>query len=113
MRRRKHHTTLRDARGCLACGICCEMYGAELAASEADLARWRAEGRDDLLSMVGEGLSLWFDPGRGVWAEACPHLARSSDETALCSIHHTKPQMCREYPTPVHGDRCIRGRDFR
>lgn len=97
---------------CLACGICCELYGNTLAASPRDLARWAEEQRTDLLQRVGAGGELWVDPADGERLERCPFLERRNAEASICGIHATKPDICREYPTPVHAFRCVRGIRF-
>lgn len=105
---------LRDrwSGGCLACGICCEVYGDALAACPEDLERWRREGRHDLLAGVGPEGELWVDPATGEWRAGCPYLVRESKDHARCSIHATKPRLCRDYPTEAHGYRCVRGFRF-
>ncbi|GAB4272945.1 MAG: hypothetical protein Kow0092_28190 [Deferrisomatales bacterium] len=102
----------RRRRGCESCGICCEIYGHALRAEPEDLARWMAEGRLDLVWMVGEGGVLWVDRATGEKLDDCPFLLRRGPEEALCRIHRTKPALCRAYPTRAHGYRCVRGRRF-
>lgn len=97
---------------CRACGLCCEEFGDTLAAEEEDLARWRAEGRRDLLARVGEGGALWVDPQTGRELEYCPFLARTGAGASLCAIHETKPAMCRAYPDDAHGSHCAAGIRF-
>lgn len=98
--------------GCLACGVCCEYYAGTLEASAEDLARWRTQGREDLLARVGAEGEIWVEPATGVRLEACPFLERSGPERAVCGIHATKPRVCAAYPTPYHGLRCIRRVQF-
>ena len=97
---------------CLGCGECCEEFGDTLAAEEADLARWSGEGRGDLLARVGEGGALWVDPQTGEDLDRCPYLERTGPDAARCSIHATKPDMCRAYPDDAHGFHCLRGVRF-
>lgn len=99
-------------RGCRACGICCELYGHALRASASDLARWQGEGRHDLLLRVGADRRLWCDPATGAHLEDCPFLRRSPRQAALCRIHSTKPELCRDYPTVAHRSRCVCGVRF-
>jgi Fe-S-cluster containining protein len=99
--------------GCRACGICCELYGAEISAVPADAARWEAEGRADLLARVGEEGRLWRDPVRGDFEPVCPWFVRVDSDRARCAIHSTKPAVCRNYPTELHNRRCVRGFTFR
>ena len=95
--------------GCRACGICCELYGHTLKASGEDIERWTVEGRLDLLGRVGPEGMLWLDPATGERLEPCPFLVRRGADSAICEIHPTKPRICRDYPTPAHGNRCVRG----
>ena len=100
--------TRRLKNACVSCGECCKSFGWHLNASKTDLDRWRREGREDLLSSVNRLGWIWMDPQTGEPLETCPFLVR--DETkGLCSIHETKPAMCRDYPTLAHGHRCLRG----
>ncbi|MBI5017625.1 MAG: YkgJ family cysteine cluster protein [Deltaproteobacteria bacterium] len=102
----------RSRRGCRACGVCCEVFAEALSACPEDLERWRAQGRRDLLARVGSGGELWTDPETGLREPACPFLSRSGPDRALCGIHDTKPELCRRYPSPVHGSRCLLGTRF-
>jgi Fe-S-cluster containining protein len=111
--RNRSGARLRHASQCLGCGGCCEEFGDTLAAEEADLARWRSQGRQDLLARVGEGGALWVDPQTGEDLDRCPFLERTGPDTAHCSIHATKPDMCRAYPDDSHGFHCVRGVRFR
>jgi len=99
----------RAAPGCRGCGICCDLYGHRLRATREDLERWNREGRADLLARVGEDQRIWCDPLTGEPLPDCPFLERTGPEEARCRIHETKPEVCRRYPTPAHGGRCVRG----
>lgn len=99
----------RAATGCLVCGICCDYYAHALVASPGDLERWRAEGRQDLLSRVGPEGDLWIEPAGGGRLDICPFLKQVGSDRALCGIHETKPRVCAAYPTSHHGYRCLRG----
>ena len=109
---RKRRGRTAPHRGCLACGICCELYGHELRATGDDLERWNREGRADLLVRVAPDGRLWCDPQTGEILEDCPFLVRLGPDSARCRIHETKPELCRRYPTEVHGRRCVRGVKF-
>lgn len=98
-----------ETTGCLSCGHCCETFGTHLRASRADLERWEALGREDLLASVNRLGWIWTDPQSGCSIVPCPHLVRQSADTACCAIHDIKPDMCRDYPTLAHGRRCPRG----
>lgn len=97
--------------GCLACGICCDLYGASLTASLQDIERWRTEGRSDILSEVGADGTLWVR-GDGSRHETCPFIVRQGPDRAICGIHEAKPEICRGYPTVYHNRRCVRGVAF-
>lgn len=96
-----------DTHHCRCCGRCCETFGGHLHAWESDLARWRSEGRDDLLAMVNDLGWIWCDPATGEKLERCPFLQRDG-ELWICTIHETRPQICRDYPPMEHWGRCIR-----
>ena len=102
----------RRARGCQACGVCCELYGNRLRATPGDLERWQREGRADLLARVGDRGAIWCDSVTGERLDDCPFLAREGPDRARCRIHATKPRICRDYPTAAHGRRCVRGIRF-
>jgi Fe-S-cluster containining protein len=105
----KERRTERKETRCGCCGDCCRAFGGHLNASRADLDRWRKEGREDLLCRVNRLGWIWYDPKSGDPEEKCPFLAQTDLETAFCSIHETKPAMCRDYPTVAHGRRCLHG----
>lgn len=94
---------------CLGCGRCCEAFGGRLQASRGDLERWRRLGRHDLLRRVNRLGWIWVDPESGRLEKRCPFLQRTSEETARCTIHAIKPDICRAYPTLAHGRQCLRG----
>ncbi|HAD05473.1 MAG TPA: hypothetical protein DCF93_12935 [Desulfuromonas sp.] len=94
---------------CRRCGHCClnlvDAYRG--CVSDADLARWRAAGRDDLLARVetlqlgpGNVLHLaWLDPDTGEEVERCPWLRELPDGAGYgCGIEAIKPDHCRAYP---------------
>jgi len=91
------------AAACTRCGKCCtnENYMMTLTASAKDVARWRREGRDDILRYVAQvGLGfydLWVDDG--VELARCPFLRKDRGAaTYRCRIHETRPETCRRYP---------------
>jgi Fe-S-cluster containining protein len=95
--------------GCACCGRCCESFGGHLNASPHDLARWRREGRDDLLHRVNRLGWIWIDPATGRLEDQCPFLHQNGEQRRICAINDTKPDMCRDYPTMAHGFRCPSG----
>ncbi|TAL16249.1 YkgJ family cysteine cluster protein [bacterium] len=96
-----------DYASCRQCGACCERWGGTLLASESDVAAWKSEGREDLLSRVGPMGEIWLDPSTGIREKRCPYLSRASSGLAACLINGQKPLMCRQYPGPVQSFRCI------
>jgi Fe-S-cluster containining protein len=98
-----------EPSGCLACGMCCELFGGYLRASKADLQRWRQHGREDLLSLVGPNDWIWMEAQDDRRGRPCPFLQRSQEDEARCGIHDVKPDMCRAYPSLDHGRHCVRG----
>jgi Fe-S-cluster containining protein len=97
---------------CRGCGVCCDLYGHTLRASPADLARWRRQGRGDLLRRVGPGNELWWAEDGASRLDHCPFFAWQGTEHGSCAVHATKPAECRAYPTALHGFRCVMGAGF-
>jgi len=94
---------------CRCCGHCCltliDAYNG--CVSDADLKRWKHQGRDDLLAWVetldlGPGNQLhtaWINPETGEDVERCPWLLdRLDGKGYLCGIEAIKPDHCRAYP---------------
>ncbi|MEM7254920.1 MAG: YkgJ family cysteine cluster protein [Pseudomonadota bacterium] len=96
--------------GCNGCGRCCDIAGAWLEATPADLARWEAAGdageavlryakrRDD------GGAELWIEPDTGRALNHCPWLKRPkvhgrSVAASRCDIYNLRPTVCRRFPT--------------
>ncbi len=94
---------------CHCCGHCCltliDAYNGCI--TDADIARWKQAGREDLLDWV-ETLELapgnrlhtaWVDPETGEDVERCPWLLDMIDHKGyLCGIDSIKPDHCRMYP---------------
>ena len=98
--------------GCRACGVCCDLYGHTLRADAEDLARWRRQGRDDLLGRVGPGGELWWAADGSGRLDHCPFFTWVGADGGSCGVHGTKPAQCRAYPTALHGSRCVMGAEF-
>lgn len=62
--------------------------------SAPDTARWKRQGRLDILAKVSE-LSGWTEAG------PCPFLVAVSPDRYGCAIYDTRPETCREYPFAV------------
>ncbi len=107
---------------CNQCGKCCIEYGSDIIAAKEDIERWLDDGEKRILSLMrvavfigdealmlrGDRLlfmepskirfnsgELWF-ASDGKRLSNCPWL----DENK-CSIHHTKPAICRSYSCGV------------
>jgi len=88
---------------CERCGVCCGPYFT-LYVEDEDIERWKKEGRDDIVERVEweKNNCLWL--GNKVYSlqtyremTRCYYLKFKSDGVAECTIHHTKPKICRRY----------------
>jgi Fe-S-cluster containining protein len=106
---------------CTNCGKCCtnSSFMGSLSATEADVRRWRREGRDDILrfaavlgpggaSLPGGGFAdLWIDQQTGNERERCPFVRKvRGTKRYLCTIYETRPQVCRDYTAWAPGSIC-------
>lgn len=93
---------------CRQCGHCCLNLSDAIAtcAAEADVRRWEAAGRDDILAWVdpiavgnAHVYDIWINPKTGEDVRRCPWLrkVRGADRY-VCRIHELKPEHCRQYP---------------
>ena len=96
-----------EAYSCRQCGQCCRFLDYHDAVTAADVARWQALGRSDILAWVGgyrrEGgnpvYRIWVDPATGRLVETCPFLKHdAAGNRWVCRIHDVKPGICRQYP---------------
>jgi Fe-S-cluster containining protein len=73
-----------------------------------DIARWRREGRDDILryvEIVGEFGDLWIKNGEE--SERCPFVRKiPGTKKYHCRIYDTRPQICRDYVPWAEGSIC-------
>jgi len=92
---------------CRLCGRCCRDLDYHKEVTPADVAGWKAQGRDDILEWVGstkgdhQGIQyqIWVIPGTNRFAEVCPFLKRGpANDQWICAIQETKPEICRQYP---------------
>ncbi len=92
---------------CRQCGQCCRTLDYHHEVTQADLSRWKAQERDDILKWVeitprGEAppaLRIWVSRKTGKIAEACPFLEKiPTNNRWRCRIHNVKPRICRQYP---------------
>jgi len=107
---------------CLRCGSCCIQYHGNNFANEEEIRRWIEEERFDILhycygwnewcfwnfienpkevlEYLTEGINsdVWFNPETQEEIYLCPFLRkRRNREQFECSIHDTRPGVCREY----------------
>lgn len=92
---------------CRQCGRCCRSLAYRDSLTAADVARFLAAGREDVLAWVGVVRSgngparyrVWMTPGTNRFAPVCPFLKRgSTNHRWVCAIHEIKPNFCRHYP---------------
>jgi Fe-S-cluster containining protein len=98
--------TERENFSCTQCGKCCFLPDAFICEADSkDVARWKREGRKDILVrlltvMPGKLYDLWMAPKtQDEVTTRCPWY-RKSRKTGLCSckIHETKPRHCEAFP---------------
>lgn len=92
---------------CRLCGRCCRDLDYHKEVTPADVAIWKAQGRNDILEWVGvtkghnqeTTYQIWVIPGTNRFAEVCPFLKRGpANEQWVCAIQESKPEICRQYP---------------
>lgn len=80
--------------------MCCRTHFA-FYVKDGDLARWRREGRTDILERFQRDDAVWagdrFVHGKdGTEVRSCPFLVREETRFA-CAIYDTRPRTCRNY----------------
>jgi len=92
---------------CTRCGQCCLALDFHKECTAEDVARWKRDGRQDILAWVGReagpdgevGYRIWRYPGTPLYTETCPWLRRvPGDKAFVCAIQDAKPEVCRSYP---------------
>ncbi len=83
---------------CLRCGTCCmaDMIGD---ADAEDLARWKREGRDDILRVHRDALWVgdhFLSATTGMTIHDCPFLD-FREGFFFCTIYETRPRVCRDF----------------
>ena len=113
------HTAWEAGDPCDQCGMCCTLYRGTKWAQGSDLIRWFDDRRSDILIHVaattkdGEPVNCalmtrdaltelicrdgWVDQDTRNHIDRCPFLSQSDEMRWLCSIHKTKPDICRNY----------------
>jgi Fe-S-cluster containining protein len=80
---------------CTRCGACCASGPGAMLIEEADLVRWRRQGRHDVADHTAEGhfgLRAFPTNHDGV----CVYLTRPQGQT-LCSIYEDRGSVCRAF----------------
>ena len=92
---------LRKRPRCSQCGKCCTAP-VVLITKPSDYRRWVAQGREDILKhasvppLKGYG-DLWIDIRGSEESAYCPFIKQISEGKFICTIHDTKPKVCREF----------------
>ncbi len=85
---------------CKRCGACC--FANMIAyVTDEDMARWRDEGRDDILHLIKAENAVWMgdhlvSASTGKQLNGCPFLV-VQDGACACAIYETRPLVCMEY----------------
>ena len=114
-----------DDEPCEQCGICCRVFGPDIAPTTENVYQWIGQGRTDILRWfvafrehgepvpctslspddLGDVISFEMrDPKTGDYVTVCPFLRRVSKKRYLCGIHPVKPEMCWNYQPWVWGE---------
>ncbi|NLL90722.1 MAG: YkgJ family cysteine cluster protein [Dehalococcoidales bacterium] len=86
---------------CSMCGRCCSAPTVMIT-KPSDYKRWVEQGRQDILRYAtvppphGYG-DLWRNPRDGEIITHCPFAQEIENNKYICSIHETKPKVCREF----------------
>jgi Fe-S-cluster containining protein len=101
---------------CEKCGSCCLQLKGIINVSDEDIKRWVNENRADILQYCygwrglndakeevvrhltkGVNMEMWFDAERDE-IDLCPFLRKKYGKNEFeCTIHETKPEVCRNY----------------
>jgi Fe-S-cluster containining protein len=90
---------------CLSCGACCRNRRPDtILVPEADLVRWRAAGRNDLVAQTVTGhfsqqafaTRPHLAPDGSTQGFACVHLGTRENPHA-CAIYEQRGTTCREF----------------
>ena len=78
------------------------MAPAIMITKSGDYRRWMSQGRSDILQYAsvpplrGYG-DLWTDINGSKGPHYCPFAKKISRHKYICSIHNTKPKVCKEF----------------
>jgi Fe-S-cluster containining protein len=99
--------TQMDTFECRQCGRCCRTLDYHHDVEAEDVKMWRSLGRTDILRWVETAVQkdedvsyrIWVVPGTRELAPRCPFLKKEPTTNHwTCTIHDTKPLICRNYP---------------
>jgi Fe-S-cluster containining protein len=80
---------------CVQCGACCRAY---VQVTEADIIRWAALRRLDIMRAVSP-VEGWIEPRTREGEPACPFLRDGPRlDTYVCRIYDVRPEACRRFP---------------
>ncbi len=86
---------------CCMCGECCRAPVILITKPE-DYRRWTRQKRSDILQyasvppLQGYG-DLCIDIKGGEGSSYCPFIKKVSHSKYICTIHNTKPKVCKEF----------------
>lgn len=85
---------------CMRCGKCCRCDFFAFTRPE-DLARWKEQGREDILQLIENENPVWegdrlISARDGRHLRCCPFLTWEG-EKRVCAIYETRPGICREF----------------
>ena len=97
---REEKVAIAGGTECRRCGKCCMTDFTAYVTAE-DLARWRREGREDILGMVEQEHTVWagdrlVSSESGEDVRGCPFLTWEGDHST-CTIYETRPGVCRRF----------------
>ena len=95
---------------CFRCGICCTRYQPPLSPKDIDsIASALRISRADCLSRYALKVPIKEGYLLRRTEEGCVFLARGADGKARCTIHHSRPQACREWTPSLSRPECREG----
>jgi Fe-S-cluster containining protein len=110
---------------CEQCGLCCRIFGPNIAPTAENVYIWIEQERTDILrwfvafrenntpvnctdllpEALGDVVSFGMrNPDSGEYVTVCPFLRRVTKERYLCGIHRVKPEMCCNYQPWIWGE---------
>ena len=97
---------------CQRCGICCHQLSATLTPEDMNREPRLWDVAVPIQNVRNPKTRRYMKEKRHPWAidkekrgAPCPFLVQPEGKPAECSIHETRPQICRDYPGKA---KCIR-----